>query len=118
MNVLIVILLVVAVILLAVIAFRGPRERELDPDTRARFEAGLRSQDRPWPQPLNAQIERTQMMGETLKKDASKMRINDPLPMRSDDGRLHDRKHKKAQFYIPENLTEEEKATLKEFYNL
>ncbi len=114
MNVLIVILLVVAVVLLAVIAFRG--QRKYDDEVLERFrESNLNT---PWPAPLNAQIERTQMMGEELKKSAGKLPINDPLPTGYSDNKLRDTKHQKAQFYIPENLSENEKQILRDFYGM
>jgi hypothetical protein len=47
-----------------------------------------------------------------------KQPINNPLAMYEDDGRLHDTKNKTAQFLVPENLSEEERAVLKDFYNL
>lgn len=130
MNVLIVILLAVACVLLWVIAFKRPRE--LSPDTQARFEAGLREQDGPWyeplnaqmtteelkemrerrkkvwPAPLNAQIEKTQMMGRKLQRESRELA----------NGRVYDTQHKKAEFLVPENLREDEKQLLRDFYGL
>lgn len=96
----------------------------------------------PWEPPLQAQIERTQMMGESLrdlsecmKDQASRERdkdlavyaaarrksqpINNPVVGSTQgDERVHQTNPRAEKILIPEGLSEEERAVLKDFFNL
>lgn len=99
------------------------------------------SRDKVWSPPLQARIEQTQMMGRELTELGQIMRekaqrendkelaeyaashkrqqpINDPFPTAHGDDRVHQTNPKAEKILIPEGLSEEEKAALKEFYNL
>ena len=95
----------------------------------------------PWEPPLQAQIDKTQMLGEDLREFSEQMRerlsrendkelaeyakarrrhqaIPNPLPTLVDDGKVHQTNPKAEKILIPENLSETERAILKDFFNL
>jgi len=123
MNVVIIILLLVAVLLLAKIAFKKPAE--LSPDTKARFEAGLR-EERVLPS-LNELVEqmrekesreRDEALAVYAEKKRKKMPFINPVLGPSSEDRIHTTNPKAEKILIPENLSEEEKQTLRDFFNL
>ena len=135
MNVLIVILLVV---LISVVVVIGMLAWSMFKHIKKILKTPTESV---WPAPLQAQLEKTQMMGNELKemnermrerysqeKDAelaayaqmrrNKQMIPNPLPTMMGDDRIHQTNPKAEKILIPEGLSEEERAVVKEFFDL